>query len=102
MGSPHRYIPNTEHDVAKMLGAIGHSSIDELFADIPASARLTRPLALPRAMTEPELMAELSRLSSQCANAKFRAPRGRQYTIAPPRYHPGQEFTRPTHRTSPR
>lgn len=69
MGSPHRYIPNTEHDVAKMLGAIGHSSIDELFADIPASARLTRPLALPRAMTEPELMAELSRLSSQCANA---------------------------------
>ena len=50
MGSPHRFIPNTEEDVAQMLQSIGVTSIDELFADIPASVRLARPLALPPAI----------------------------------------------------
>ena len=35
MGSPHRYIPNTDQDVASMLSDIGVSSIDDLFAPIP-------------------------------------------------------------------
>ena len=69
MGSPHRFIPNTEEDVAQMLQSIGVTSIDELFADIPASVRLARPLALPPAMSEPELMAELRRMSDECVSA---------------------------------
>lgn len=69
MGSPHRFIPNTEEDVAQMLQSIGVTSIDELFADIPASVRLARPLALPPAMSEPELMAELGRMSDECVSA---------------------------------
>ncbi len=69
MGSPHRFIPNTEADVQAMLEVVGASRIDDLFADIPQEFRLTRPLAMPAALTEPELMSELSRLSSKCANA---------------------------------
>jgi len=44
----HPYIPNSEPEVkAEMLAAIGAASIDELYADIPESIRLRRPLALP-------------------------------------------------------
>jgi glycine dehydrogenase subunit 1 len=42
------YIPNAIPDVrSEMLAVIGAASIDELYADIPASLRLGRPLALP-------------------------------------------------------
>ena len=44
----HPYIPNAIPDVrSEMLAVIGAASIDELYADIPASLRLGRPLALP-------------------------------------------------------
>lgn len=44
----HPYIPNTAASVkAGMLAAIGASSIDELYADVPDSIRLKRPLDLP-------------------------------------------------------
>lgn len=42
-----RYLPLTPSDRAAMLGAIGVSSIDDLFADVPPSARLANPLDLP-------------------------------------------------------
>ena len=42
-----RYLPLTPADRAAMLGAIGVSSIDELFADVPQSAQLDKPLDLP-------------------------------------------------------
>src|SRR3546814_8492346 len=40
-----RYLPLTSDDRAAMLSAVGASSIDELFADVPAEARLDGPIA---------------------------------------------------------
>jgi glycine dehydrogenase subunit 1 len=42
-----RYLPLTDADRAAMLRAVGAPSIDALFQDVPASARLDRPLDLP-------------------------------------------------------
>ena len=44
-----RYLPLTDADRAEMLAVIGAPSIDALFADVPAAARLTGPVDLPRA-----------------------------------------------------
>ena len=41
-----RFAPHTDEDVRAMLGRIGAGSIDDLFASIPASVRLDRPLGL--------------------------------------------------------
>ncbi|MFE3454477.1 aminomethyl-transferring glycine dehydrogenase subunit GcvPA [Nonomuraea sp. NPDC059194] len=44
----HPYIPNAEPGVrAEMLAAIGASSVEEFYADIPQELRLARPLDLP-------------------------------------------------------
>jgi len=69
MGSPHRYIPNTESDVEAMLEAVGARTIDDLFDDIPPEFRLDRPPAMPTALSEAELMSEVARLASKCADA---------------------------------
>lgn len=42
-----RYLPLTPADRAEMLAVIGAGSVDELFADVPASARREAPLDLP-------------------------------------------------------
>jgi glycine cleavage system P protein (glycine dehydrogenase) subunit 1 len=42
-----RYLPLTDADRADMLAAIGAVSVDELFRDVPPTARLARPLDLP-------------------------------------------------------
>ena len=42
-----RYLPLSQSDRETMLAAIGAGSIDDLFADVPASARLKTPLELP-------------------------------------------------------
>jgi len=47
-----------------MMERIGVASVDELFAGIPAGVRLNRPLNLPEPLSEPEAVAELSRLST--------------------------------------
>ncbi len=61
-----RYVPITEVDKAAMLQAIGVSSTEELFAaNIPAEVRLNRPLNLPPALTEMELLAHLRELAAQ-------------------------------------
>jgi glycine dehydrogenase subunit 1 len=62
VSSPHPYIPNTDADRAKMLGAIGVATIDELFSDIPPEFRIDR-LDLPPAPSEFELTRELSDLA---------------------------------------
>ncbi len=46
-----------------MLERIGAGSIDELFADVPAAHRVKGLLDLPRGISEPELMSELSDLA---------------------------------------
>ena len=52
-----KYIPHTPDDIRQMLEKIGVSSIDDLFADIPASVRLQKEYDLPEAMSEEEIRA---------------------------------------------
>jgi glycine dehydrogenase subunit 1 len=58
------YIPNTQADRQAMLAAIGVGSVEELFADIPAEFRIGE-LGLPPALSEPELVRELSALAGR-------------------------------------
>ncbi len=64
-----RYIPHTEADVARMLEAVGADSVEALFEAIPEKLRLRRPLALPPALSEQELLAELAALASRNAHS---------------------------------
>ena len=59
------YLSLTDADREAMLEAIGVSSVDELFRDIPKSLRLDRPLALERALSEQELVEHLSELAAK-------------------------------------
>ncbi len=58
------YTQLTEQDVGAMLGTIGAGSVEDLFRDIPPSARLDRPLAVPEGLDELQLLRELERLAS--------------------------------------
>ena len=51
-----RYLPKSPADRKAMLQAIGVSSIDDLFAPIPAEYRLNRDLKVPRQMAESEIV----------------------------------------------
>ncbi len=51
-----------------MLDAIGAPSLDALFETIPEKLRLGRPLLLPPALSEQEVLQALSRLSARNAN----------------------------------
>jgi glycine dehydrogenase subunit 1 len=60
-----QYIPVTEEERQEMLRVIGVDSIEALFADIPQSVRLARPLNLGPPLSDPELWALLRRLADQ-------------------------------------
>ena len=60
-----RYLPHTPEEIETMLARIGVSSIDELFAPIPESHRLSGPLDLPPALDELNLMGHLEELASR-------------------------------------
>jgi len=64
-----RYISNTPAQQREMLEIIGASSIEDLLVRIPPKARLSRPLALPPAMAEMDLVRHLRRLSAENAGA---------------------------------
>jgi glycine dehydrogenase subunit 1 len=64
-----RYISNTSAQQKEMLGVIGVSSIEDLLVRIPAKARLSRPLNLPRAMAETDLVRHLQRIAGLNAGA---------------------------------
>src|SRR4030095_4324111 len=64
-----RYISNTPAQQKEMLAAIGASSIEDLLVRIPTKARLSRPLNLPRAMAETELVRHLQRMAGLNAGA---------------------------------
>lgn len=64
-----RYIPHTETDVREMLGAIGVARVEDLFTTIPDKVRLTQPLTLPAALSEPELMTEMAELAAKNTTA---------------------------------
>jgi glycine dehydrogenase subunit 1 len=65
-----RYTSATDQDRQAMLEAIGVSSIDELFADIPEALRLDRPLDLPDGKPETEVYDRLAALASRNAHAE--------------------------------
>ncbi|MGQ0559158.1 MAG: aminomethyl-transferring glycine dehydrogenase subunit GcvPA [Sphingosinicella sp.] len=59
-----RYLPLTDRDRGDMLAAIGASSIDELFVDVPAAARLDGKIeGLPDHQGEAEIERQLSALA---------------------------------------
>jgi glycine dehydrogenase subunit 1 len=65
-----RYIPNTPAQQRDMLARIGVGSIEDLLERIPAKARLSRPLNIPPAMAESDLVRQLRALSGLNANAE--------------------------------
>src|SRR5262249_16816401 len=60
---------NTPAQQKEMLETIGVSSIEELLVRIPPKARLSRPLNLPPAMAEIDLVRHMRRLAATNANA---------------------------------
>ena len=60
-----KYIPHTPDDIRQMLDKIGVGSIDDLFADIPASVRLQKEYDLPEAMSEEEIRAHFDALGAK-------------------------------------
>ncbi len=59
------YVSATDGDRREMLATIGVQSIEELFADIPESLRLDRPLALGPGRSEQEVYEELRGLAAR-------------------------------------
>ena len=66
---PHKYLPLTAAERDEMLKVIGRASVEELLADIPEAVRLERPLALPPALTDADLLAHLRDLSERNGHA---------------------------------
>jgi glycine dehydrogenase subunit 1 len=65
-----RYTSATDRDREEMLAAIGVSSLEELFADIPEGVRLRRSLDLPDGMSESEVRDELAALAARNVHAE--------------------------------
>jgi glycine dehydrogenase subunit 1 len=63
MGGP--YLSLTDADREAMLEAIGASSIDDLFRDIPEAVRFRGELELEAPLSEPEIVAHLSELAAR-------------------------------------
>jgi glycine cleavage system P protein (glycine dehydrogenase) subunit 1 len=59
------YLSLTDQDREEMLAAIGVSSVDELFRDIPEGVRFDRELALDPPLTEQELTRHLEELAAR-------------------------------------
>ncbi len=62
-----RYLPKSPQDRVDMLADIGVSSIDDLFATIPAEFQLTRDLDVPRQHAESEIVDRFRDLAAQNA-----------------------------------
>ncbi len=65
----HRYLPMTEQDQREMLATIGIESFEELVADVPSSVRFKGELQVSEALSEPELLKYMRKLSAK--NADF-------------------------------
>src|SRR5215510_2178469 len=64
-----RYIANTPEEQKRMLGVIGAASIEELLVRIPGKARLPRPLGIPAAIAETDLIRHMKALAARNADA---------------------------------
>ena len=60
-----KFAPHTEAEVAEMLDAIGLSSLDDLFDQIPPSVRLDGPLEIPAGISELEVVEDLRALGAR-------------------------------------
>jgi glycine dehydrogenase subunit 1 len=58
------YVPHTDEDFSRMLGDLGLSRPDDLFACVPAALRLAGGLDLPAGMPEADVAAEMARLAA--------------------------------------
>ncbi len=65
-----RYIPVTDDDRKLMLEKCKARDIDHLFSDIPQEVRLNRPLNIPPAMSEMELIKYMQGLAEKNANTE--------------------------------
>src|SRR5262245_2372741 len=59
------YLPHTAADVKQMLESVGAASVEDLFRSIPVDVRLQRPLELPAARSEAEILREMERMASK-------------------------------------
>jgi len=66
---PHKYLPMTAAERDAMLRAVGRGSVEELFTGIPTEVRLRRPLSLPPALADGDLLAHLRDLSERNGHA---------------------------------
>jgi glycine dehydrogenase subunit 1 len=57
------YTPHTEADIAAMLAAIGAGRIEDLWSAVPAQVQLSRPLNLPPARAEAEVVRAVAKLA---------------------------------------
>ncbi|MCY1671798.1 aminomethyl-transferring glycine dehydrogenase subunit GcvPA [Novosphingobium sp. SL115] len=65
-----RYLPLTDADRSAMLSVVGAASIDHLFADVPAAARLPGPIpGLPMHASEMAVERHMARLSANNTTA---------------------------------
>jgi glycine cleavage system P protein (glycine dehydrogenase) subunit 1 len=62
---PRPYLSLTDADRDAMLEAVGVSSVEELFEDIPEGMRFERELDLEPALSEPELLQHLAELAGR-------------------------------------
>lgn len=60
-----RFIPHTPDDVREMLAAIGVSSVEALFEDIPAELRTDAAIDLPDGLAESAVLQQLQRLADR-------------------------------------
>jgi glycine dehydrogenase subunit 1 len=63
-----RYLPKSESERGAMLDACGVSSPEELFAHLPESVRLNRPLNLAPGISEYEIVQYFRDRAAECAN----------------------------------
>lgn len=64
-----KYIPQGPEDQSKLLKAIGLSSAEDLFENIPSHLRLKSPLEYPQAQSESELRRTFKEISTLSASA---------------------------------
>lgn len=62
------YLPHTEAERAKMLAALGLSTMDELFSQVPEAVKLKEPVRLPPGLSQMEALAEMKALAGQNAS----------------------------------
>ena len=63
------YLPVPDEHRDAMLAAVGVSSIEDLFDDIPVCSRLGRPLDIPAGVSEMEVSARMAELAGRNAGS---------------------------------